>query len=33
MNEPKEHIYLVIGGKSVIKINPDSLPTIKRLRR
>lgn len=29
MAEPKEHIYLVIGGKSVIKINPDSLPTIK----
>lgn len=29
MDEPKEHIYLVIGGKSVIKINPDSLPTIK----
>lgn len=29
MDEPKEHIYLVIGGKSVININADSLPTIK----
>ena len=29
MAELSNNIYLVIGGKSVIKINPDSLPTIK----
>ena len=29
MAEPSERIYLVIGGKSVIQINPDSLPCIK----
>ena len=29
MVEPTNNIYLVIGGKSVIHINADSLPTIK----